>query len=188
MIRRPPRSTLFPYTTLFRSAVAAADVVQMVVVIGLDQAGRSLCLDHGAGNADRSVAVQVLMKTGLQRFQRRAAGGLESIGVVAAAAVGITARSLIANCKFRGHLIAASCLLHGNGHRRSDLPNFFFLMIRRPPRSAPFPYMTLFRSVIGLDQAGRSQCLDDGAGNPDRSIAVQVLLKTRLQRFQRRAT
>src|SRR2546426_5863423 len=25
MIRRPPRSTLFPYTTLFRSAVADAD-------------------------------------------------------------------------------------------------------------------------------------------------------------------
>src|SRR2546427_6549729 len=25
MIRRPPRSTLFPYTTLFRSAVAAED-------------------------------------------------------------------------------------------------------------------------------------------------------------------
>src|SRR2546430_7353487 len=25
MIRRPPRSTLFPYTTLFRSAVAARD-------------------------------------------------------------------------------------------------------------------------------------------------------------------
>src|SRR2546430_13715784 len=27
MIRRPPRSTLFPYTTLFRSHVDAADVV-----------------------------------------------------------------------------------------------------------------------------------------------------------------
>src|SRR5256885_11975361 len=26
MIRRPPRSTLFPYTTLFRSPVARADV------------------------------------------------------------------------------------------------------------------------------------------------------------------
>src|SRR3712207_7715153 len=26
MIRRPPRSTLFPYTTLFRSPAAAADV------------------------------------------------------------------------------------------------------------------------------------------------------------------
>src|SRR3712207_7607282 len=27
MIRRPPRSTLFPYTTLFRSGVAVRDVV-----------------------------------------------------------------------------------------------------------------------------------------------------------------
>src|SRR2546425_377951 len=26
-------------------------------------------------------------------------------------------------------------------------PNFFFLMIRRPPRSPLFPYTTLFRSV-----------------------------------------
>src|SRR3989449_3274080 len=30
MIRRPPRSTLFPYTTLFRSVVAARDVVPLV--------------------------------------------------------------------------------------------------------------------------------------------------------------
>src|SRR2546426_3454395 len=30
---------------------------------------------------------------------------------------------------------------------------FFFLMIRRPPRSTLFPYTTLFRS-IGLDQGG----------------------------------
>src|SRR3712207_7724993 len=30
MIRRPPRSTLFPYTTLFRSRVPADVVVQMV--------------------------------------------------------------------------------------------------------------------------------------------------------------
>src|SRR2546430_10388857 len=28
MIRRPPRSTLFPYTTLFRSAGGRADLVQ----------------------------------------------------------------------------------------------------------------------------------------------------------------
>src|SRR2546422_7803912 len=27
---------------------------------------------------------------------------------------------------------------------------FFFLMIRRPPRSTLFPYTTLFRSVLGL--------------------------------------
>src|SRR5688572_32083463 len=30
MIRRPPRSTLFPYTTLFRSWVAFHDVVERV--------------------------------------------------------------------------------------------------------------------------------------------------------------
>src|SRR5438874_13597427 len=31
---------------------------------------------------------------------------------------------------------------------------FFFLMIRRPPRSTLFPYTTLFRSQVRLDQAG----------------------------------
>src|SRR3712207_9035339 len=31
---------------------------------------------------------------------------------------------------------------------------FFFLMIRRPPRSTLFPYTTLFRSVLG-DGPGR---------------------------------
>src|SRR5688572_33249501 len=29
-------------------------------------------------------------------------------------------------------------------------PLFFFLMIRRPPRSTLFPYTTLFRSLYGL--------------------------------------
>src|SRR2546430_12065022 len=31
---------------------------------------------------------------------------------------------------------------------------FFFLMIRRPPRSTLFPYTTLFRSVDSLDPCG----------------------------------
>src|SRR3712207_7322588 len=34
MIRRPPRSTLFPYTTLFRSADAAALHARILVVLG----------------------------------------------------------------------------------------------------------------------------------------------------------
>src|SRR5438874_2999497 len=33
MIRRPPRSTLFPYTTLFRSVVLAGDELQDVGVV-----------------------------------------------------------------------------------------------------------------------------------------------------------
>src|SRR5687768_18165874 len=31
-------------------------------------------------------------------------------------------------------------------HKHYILPSFFFLMIRRPPRSTLFPYTTLFRS------------------------------------------
>src|SRR5258707_11607730 len=33
-----------------------------------------------------------------------------------------------------------------------SLPSFFFLMIRRPPRSTLFPYTTLFRSWGGIEQ------------------------------------
>src|SRR5258707_7184809 len=60
MIRRPPRSTLFPYTTLFRSRVAAIGDVEadLQVVAARDaaflhqaaeadaRAGRDLLLDH----------------------------------------------------------------------------------------------------------------------------------------------
>src|SRR5256885_2448953 len=41
MIRRPPRSTLFPYTTLFRSA---ADFAGQVDVVVDDQAGDDLAV------------------------------------------------------------------------------------------------------------------------------------------------
>src|SRR3712207_8152774 len=43
MIRRPPRSTLFPYTTLFRSAPAAGEVVVDHDAVVDHQLGR-----HGA--------------------------------------------------------------------------------------------------------------------------------------------
>src|SRR5256886_17067290 len=33
--------------------------------------------------------------------------------------------------------------------------HFFFLMIRRPPRSTLFPYTTLFRSALRKREAGR---------------------------------
>src|SRR3712207_8647820 len=36
MIRRPPRSTLFPYTTLFRSGQAEANVVALVYPLVYD--------------------------------------------------------------------------------------------------------------------------------------------------------
>src|ERR1035438_4477994 len=56
MIRRPPRSTLFPYTTLFRSHVDAltrADA-EMVLALGADvEVGQQISLpdDRAAGSA-----------------------------------------------------------------------------------------------------------------------------------------
>src|SRR3712207_7003105 len=40
MIRRPPRSTLFPYTTLFRSRVAELDRRVGLARVGLELLGR----------------------------------------------------------------------------------------------------------------------------------------------------
>src|ERR1039457_940406 len=40
-----------------------------------------------------------------------------------------------------------------SGGVRPGSPFCFFLMIRRPPRSTPFPYTTLFRSAAGRDGA-----------------------------------
>src|SRR2546426_9308570 len=57
MIRRPPRSTLFPYTTLFRSQpqlalrAAAAQVVQQGVRVG---AGCPLGFGHGEDSDRKS--------------------------------------------------------------------------------------------------------------------------------------
>src|SRR2546426_2665210 len=52
MIRRPPRSTLFPYTTLFRSRIAAARCA--------DCAGVCTCAATGAPLTSSDVATQRL--------------------------------------------------------------------------------------------------------------------------------
>src|SRR3712207_6877691 len=59
MIRRPPRSTLFPYTTLFRSAVGAggvAAVQEEPSIVGEDQAAL-YCTVHGGEVRERYPAL-----------------------------------------------------------------------------------------------------------------------------------
>src|SRR2546429_8267052 len=41
MIRRPPRSTLFPYTTLFRSHCMVPDAIEFATELVPEMAGRS---------------------------------------------------------------------------------------------------------------------------------------------------
>src|SRR5687768_18192651 len=65
MIRRPPRSTLFPYTTLFRSSRLDKDAQHLAVLRGLQRGNlpqilrlielRSLGGDLGLGAADLEV-------------------------------------------------------------------------------------------------------------------------------------
>src|SRR3712207_9233958 len=49
MIRRPPRSTLFPYTTLFRSPVEQTEVARVVAHLELGQAGEEPVEPAGGG-------------------------------------------------------------------------------------------------------------------------------------------
>src|SRR2546430_11911583 len=52
---------------------------------------------------------------------------------------------------------------------------FFFLMIRRPPRSTLFPYTTLFRSSQIGTCAHRGECLlDPRRAEPARRVEVGV--------------
>src|SRR5947208_5548791 len=48
----------------------------------------------------------------------------------------------------------------------SGVRSFFFLQIRRPPRSTLFPYTTLFRSVGPRPRAGGRALADDQRGVP----------------------
>src|SRR3712207_9466745 len=70
MIRRPPRSTLFPYTTLFRSEETGV-VDRLAILLGRRQAG-----DAGA-----EAAVDVIVHAGL-------AGAAVSIELLIGAVVG----------------------------------------------------------------------------------------------------
>src|SRR3712207_9312274 len=83
MIRRPPRSTLFPYTTLFRSRGALADEEVVVLERDVQRAelvdAVALVAPHGR---PRGVALQELARLGLVGDlgdDERARGGLAGV-------------------------------------------------------------------------------------------------------------
>src|SRR3989441_1049285 len=129
MIRRPPRSTLFPYTTLFRSHWRRA---RRAVVTGLVGEGVAGGLAAVVAVAEGAVGVE-----GHAPVCRDAELGREEGAGLGCRVVGEDAGGrAVEHCD-------RAALGHGGAVVVGGL---FFLMMRRPPRSTLFPYTTLFRS------------------------------------------
>src|SRR5215204_5069948 len=128
MIRRPPRSTLFPYTTL-------SDLPGRLLEAGAPE--RLYFLDPALGD-------------------RKSTRLNSSHTVISYAVFCLKKKKIIELLPTYEHIwICALILLvvlrifQGIGIGCV----FFFLMIRRPPRSTLFPYTTLFRSPACLEHA-----------------------------------
>src|SRR6266536_2735515 len=130
MIRRPPRSTLFPYTTLFRSQRPPA--------------GHRVDQDPRPGSWRRRDRKSTRLNSShewisyavfcLKKKKRRCLS-IEREKI----------QRLI--CEQGGYRLiecVPSTLTH-DSYGKLFAFYFFFLMIRRPPRSTLFPYTTLFR-------------------------------------------
>src|SRR5476649_2933952 len=127
MIRRPPRSTLFPYTTLFRSP------------------DLSLVLDRIRNKRERAWIRETLVRRSEEHTSELQSHSdfvcrllLEKKNAMLKAAE----RLMILLIDV---FIVSSALLLAARLQPAILYFFFFLMIRRPPRSTLFPYTTLFR-------------------------------------------
>src|SRR5579872_1727619 len=117
MIRRPPRSTLFPYTTLFRSTRGITSTSgRSTRSRPVSSPGRSE--EHTSELQSRPHLVCRLL------LEKKKAQALATCG-----------------CTLGGHLRQQDL---GRSPIRFPEP-FFFLMTGQPPRSTLFPYTTLFR-------------------------------------------
>src|SRR2546428_7688750 len=87
MIRRPPRSTLFPYTTLFRSHAATADqlLARESVPLGTGpglRPARVRSEEHTSELQSRSDLVCRLLLEKKNRAQQTPRSGLDFVGVL----------------------------------------------------------------------------------------------------------
>src|SRR5882672_4219736 len=122
MIRRPPRSTLFPYTTLFRSVVGRTPAEEFQT---MEQwiVGNYRSEEHTSELQSHSDLVcRLLLEK--KKTPRQRSGGASPRCLLwrATGRAGPRARPSHPSCEFQ----LTAC-------------HFFFLMIRRPPRSTLFP-------------------------------------------------
>src|SRR5476649_2492450 len=139
MIRRPPRSTLFPYTTLFRSALLDFHQPPLTMLVQVPTQTVSRSEEHTSELQSHSDLVCRLL---LEKKKKHALP--ISMAKQQAIPIGLSMISAV--------IVSIACLWLLDGMIRLrrckyiSFRFFFFLMIRRPPRSTLFPYTTLFRS------------------------------------------
>src|SRR6478672_5184769 len=155
MIRRPPRSTLFPYTTLFRSPWERLVFVPPPARRRMHVPARSE--EHTSELQSRSDLVCRLLLEKKKSTPTTSIMWIKPLNETPACVLAppCVLTPVLRICYFISLLSVLSNLF----------PFFFFLMIRRPPRSTLFPYTTLFRS-----------CLRRVAGRKERLTALQPQL------------
>src|SRR5258708_712362 len=143
MIRRPPRSTLFPYTTLFRSVKIVCD--------GITHTSSAVTTGTGTYTIPGipEGAVCAAPTTDVARTYTRPKSTPQ---ITTPTAYNININFGYTPPATPTHNVTGVVYNEVGGSPTSydsGTDTVFFLMIRRPPRSTLFPYTTLFRSGTG---------------------------------------
>src|SRR4051795_4573868 len=139
MIRRPPRSTLFPYTTLFRSDAVVRNPV----------AGKRLpCVGDWIKRRSEEHTSELQSHSHLvcRLLLEKKKTNLKVLSTCTQLDTDTTHSEPTLTCAISTFATLRTCL--SDIFSRVCFFVFFFLMIRRPPRSTLFPYTTLFRSAF----------------------------------------
>src|SRR5208282_862909 len=126
----------------FQQAALSLDPDSAACSAGLDRKSTRLNSSHGS----TSYAVFCLKKK-IDKF----CGSRATVGPIAAA---VCLLAFLVPCGLSNLWLASNSWIVGP---------FFFLMIRRPPRSTLFPYTTLFRSGDRRDRVARNRQAHRGA-------------------------
>src|SRR6266571_3351224 len=138
MIRRPPRSTLFPYTTLFRSEIAIAEDHLWARAVAPPEHIAYRSEEH---TSELQSHVNLVCRLLLEKKKIRPGHAARSIRRnLDRVSASMTCDKALADYLPVPFYDVVSCPDGGE-----LVHPFFFLRIRRPPRSTLFPYTTLFR-------------------------------------------
>src|SRR4029434_6590466 len=137
MIRRPPRSTLFPYTTLFRSQTPHLPSVCVCLCLCVSVC---VCVRSEEHTSELQSHLNLVCRLLLEK-KRNCVRAIVTLCLSSCVCVCVTRLCVCVVVS-----VCVACCWVVCWSRCVCVLVSFFLMIRRPPRSTLFPYTTLFRS------------------------------------------